>query len=191
MMAALAVRDALLESCGLEADIKWPNDILANERKLCGILAETVETETGRAVVLGIGVNLNDAAFPPELKEVATSLASRTGKAPDAEVLMRALVSALDGRYRMLQSEGGVAEIIKEWSFHSSYAHNRKVRVALAGETFDGWTRGLEPDGALRVETERGEIKIIRAGDVTSLRASEGDKAKLGGPVTSEAREEG
>jgi BirA family biotin operon repressor/biotin-[acetyl-CoA-carboxylase] ligase len=181
MMAALAVRDALREVCGLEADIKWPNDILAAERKLCGILAETVETETGRAVVLGIGINLNDAAFPPELKEVATSLAARTGKAPDPEVLMRALVGALDGRYRTLQSEGGAAETVKEWSLHSSYAHDRRVRVTLAGETFDGRTRGLEPDGALRVETERGEIKIIRAGDVTSLRASEGDKAEFGG----------
>ncbi|MDQ3821010.1 MAG: biotin--[acetyl-CoA-carboxylase] ligase, partial [Acidobacteriota bacterium] len=72
LMSALAVRDALLEACGLRTDIKWPNDIVVGDRKLCGILAETVETGTGRAVILGIGINLDDRAFPPELRETAT-----------------------------------------------------------------------------------------------------------------------
>jgi BirA family biotin operon repressor/biotin-[acetyl-CoA-carboxylase] ligase len=181
LMAALAVRDALRSSCGIEADIKWPNDILSGERKLCGILAETVETERGRAVVLGIGVNLNDQAFPPELKEVATSVSAITGKTADAEELMRELIRALDGRYQTLRAEGGAQVIINDWSLHSSYAQDRRVRVTLYSETFTGRTRGLEPDGALRVETEPGEIKIIRAGDITSLRASQGDEAEAVG----------
>src|SRR5437660_12347301 len=58
LMAALAVSDALMKSCGLRADIKWPNDILANDRKLCGILAETIETTNGPAAIIGIGINL-------------------------------------------------------------------------------------------------------------------------------------
>jgi BirA family biotin operon repressor/biotin-[acetyl-CoA-carboxylase] ligase len=173
LMAALAVRDALRSSCRVVADIKWPNDILVEERKLCGILAETVETDSGRAVVLGIGVNLNDQAFPPELKQVAASVSAITGKTADAEQLMQELIRALDGRYRMLQAEGGAKVIINDWSLHSSYAHDRHVRITLATETFTGRTRGLEPDGALRVETEQGEIRIVRAGDVTSLRVSE------------------
>jgi BirA family transcriptional regulator, biotin operon repressor / biotin---[acetyl-CoA-carboxylase] ligase len=175
LMAALAVRDALWEACELETDIKWPNDILVNERKLCGILAETIETETGRAVVVGIGINLDERAFPPELKEVATSIAALTGRTPDAETLLQSLIRALAKRYRILQAANGEAEIIEEWSRRSSYAHNRHVRVALVKETFNGWTRGLEPDGALRVETEQGEIRIVRAGDVTSLRVT-GDR---------------
>ncbi|HUQ31632.1 MAG TPA: biotin--[acetyl-CoA-carboxylase] ligase [Pyrinomonadaceae bacterium] len=180
LMAALAVRDALLSSCRIVADIKWPNDILVEERKLCGILAETIETDSGRAVVLGIGINLNDQAFPPELKQVAASVSSITGKTADAEQLMQELIRALDGRYRMLQAGGGAKVIINDWSLHSSFAMGRHVRVTLATETFTGRTRGLEPDGALRVETEQGEIKIIRAGDITSLRASEGDEAEAG-----------
>jgi BirA family biotin operon repressor/biotin-[acetyl-CoA-carboxylase] ligase len=176
LMAALAVRDALLDACGIEPDIKWPNDIMAGERKLCGILAETVETGTaGRAVVVGIGINLNDGAFPPELRAVATSVSALTGKMPDAETLVQSLTGALDGRYQILMAANGAEEIIKAWSLHSSYAQGRRVRATLATETFIGWTRGLEPDGALRVETEQGEIKIIRAGDVTSLRVT-GDK---------------
>jgi BirA family biotin operon repressor/biotin-[acetyl-CoA-carboxylase] ligase len=170
LMAALAVHDALGEACALCADIKWPNDIIANERKLCGILAETVETGTGRAVILGIGINLDDRAFPPELKEIATSVSSLTGSEPDAEALLQSLVHAIKRRYKILQSPGGSAETIGEWSERSSYAHDARVRVSLPTEIFDGWTRGLEPDGALRVETEQGEIRIVRAGDVTSLR---------------------
>ena len=171
LMAALAVRDALLTACELETDIKWPNDILAGERKLCGILAETVEAETGRAVVLGIGINLSDGAFPPELKPVATSVSSLTGRAPDPERLLQSLIRALERRYENLQAAGGGEELIREWSRCSSYARGRRVRVTLGAENFDGWTRGLEPDGALRVETDQGEIRIIRAGDITSLRA--------------------
>jgi BirA family transcriptional regulator, biotin operon repressor / biotin---[acetyl-CoA-carboxylase] ligase len=170
LMAAVSVADALLEACDLQTDIKWPNDIMAEERKLCGILAETIETGTGRAVVVGIGINLNDGAFPPDLKAVATSVSAVTGKPPDTEALLRALIRALGRRYQSLQSPGGEEEIIKEWSRRSSYARRRHVRITLATETFEGWTRGLEPDGALRVETEQGEIKIVRAGDVTSVR---------------------
>jgi BirA family biotin operon repressor/biotin-[acetyl-CoA-carboxylase] ligase len=172
LMAALAVHDALWEACGLRPDIKWPNDIIADERKLCGILAETIETERGRAVVIGIGINLDDRAFAPELKSLATSVSALTGKAADAETLMQSLIRALDERYRILCAARGDAEIIKAWSLHSSYAQGRHVRAVLPTETFTGWTRGLESDGALRVETEQGEIKIIRAGDVTSLRVT-------------------
>lgn len=179
LMAALAVRDALLETCELETDIKWPNDILANERKLCGILAETVEAETGRAVIIGIGINLNDDAFPPELKNIATSISSLTGNALDSERLLQALIRALEQRYEILQAASGAEETIRAWSQHSSYAQGRKVRVQLDTENFDGWTRGLEPDGALRVETFTGEIRIVRAGDVTSLRGT-GDKKVIG-----------
>src|ERR687883_395117 len=73
LAAAVAARDALEEACALRSDIKWPNDILASGRKLCGILAETVEGAAGRAVVLGIGVNLTNRAFPAEILSSATS----------------------------------------------------------------------------------------------------------------------
>jgi BirA family transcriptional regulator, biotin operon repressor / biotin---[acetyl-CoA-carboxylase] ligase len=176
LMAALAVHDALKEACKLETDIKWPNDIHAQNRKLCGILAETVETETGRACIVGIGINLSDRAFPEELRDTATSVEAVTGTAPDVETLLQALTRSLARRYQMLQSPDGAAQTIREWSARSSYAQNRRVRVSLDNEIFEGVTRGLEPDGALRVETEAGEIKIIRAGDVTALRP-----AKTGG----------
>jgi BirA family transcriptional regulator, biotin operon repressor / biotin---[acetyl-CoA-carboxylase] ligase len=170
LAAALAVRDALRDACALETDIKWPNDLLAGGRKLCGILAETSETTRGRAVVVGIGINLTNRAFPPEILEIATSVEEQTGERPDAEHLLASLTRALARRYETLDAEGGAALIVREWQAASSFARERRVRIALGVETFEGITRGLEPDGALRVETRDGQTRIVRAGDVTAVR---------------------
>ena len=173
LAAALAVRDALSEACGLEADIKWPNDLLAGGRKLCGILAETAEGARGRAVILGVGINLNQQAFPAELRDAATSVEAQTGRAPDAEDILAALLRALARRYEALHAPGGFDATLCEWEAHSTYAHGRRVRVALADETFKGTTRGLDTDGALRVETDQGHLRTVTAGDVTALRQAE------------------
>ena len=173
LLAAVATHDALLDACALETDIKWPNDLLARGRKLCGILAETVETTTGRACILGVGINLSPRAFPPDLKDRATSIEGETGATTDAERVLRALVAQLQTRYAELHAPDGQTEIVNAWSTRSSYATGKRVRVQTSNETFDGTTRGLEPDGALRVETPAGEIKTVRAGDVHALRAEE------------------
>ncbi len=171
LMAAIAVRDAVQEACALKADIKWPNDLLVNDLKLCGILAETIETESGRTAIVGIGINLSERALPPHLRETATSIEAAIGSTPDAETILRPLVRHLARRYAELHEADGPAAILRAWATASSYAEGRPVRVTLNDEVVAGTTRGLEPDGALRVETSAGEIKIVRAGDVTALRA--------------------
>jgi BirA family biotin operon repressor/biotin-[acetyl-CoA-carboxylase] ligase len=173
LMAGVAVHHALLDSCALVTDIKWPNDILANGRKLCGILAETVETPLGRAVVVGIGINLTNKSFPSELDQVATSIESATSETPDMESVLHALIQAFARQYEVLRQQGGPENIIAEWSTHSSFVTGKQIQIIDSNETFAGITRGLERDGALRVETSTGEIKIVRAGDVSSVRASE------------------
>ncbi|MDX6692650.1 MAG: BirA family transcriptional regulator [Blastocatellia bacterium] len=170
LMAAVAVADALMEACALHVDIKWPNDIYARERKLGGILAEMFETPKGRACVVGIGLNLKESAFPVELRETAIAVETLTGRAVDVEELLPSLTRALAKRYQALEEPDGPQQTLEEWTARSSFAHGKRVRVALEAEHVEGLTRGLEPDGALRVETEAGEIKIIRAGDVTALR---------------------
>ena len=172
MMAAVAVYEALLDSCALQADIKWPNDILANEKKLCGILAETVETSLGRAVVIGIGVNLKSHAFQSEFGDVATSVEAVTNQAPDQEAVLEALIDRLTRYYQTLLQPDGPEVIVREWSRRSTYASGKRIRVAMGDEILEGTSRGLERDGGLRVETPDGEIRIVRAGDVSSLRAS-------------------
>ena len=170
LMAAGAVHDALLDSCALQTDIKWPNDILANDKKLCGILAETVETSVGRAVVVGIGINLNENSLPPEFDGIATSVEVAAGEKPELEVVLAALVSSLGSYYQTLQQPGGPEEIVCEWGARSSYCEGKRIRVVESNGSLVGTTRGLERDGALRVETDDGEIRIVRAGDVAVVR---------------------
>ncbi len=171
LAAALAVRDALTVACALTPDLKWPNDLLISGRKLCGILAEVCDTIGGRACIVGIGINLSDAAFPPALRPAAISVAGASGVAPDREALLGALTRQLARRYAQLHEARGPLETISAWCAASSYAQAKRVRVETGAAIFTGTTRGLEPDGALRVETDAGEIKIVRAGDVHALRA--------------------
>jgi BirA family biotin operon repressor/biotin-[acetyl-CoA-carboxylase] ligase len=171
LMAALAVHDALMRACALQADIKWPNDLCVDDRKLCGILAETVETASGPAAVVGIGINLGTEILPLVPAE-ATSVESVTGRKPDGELVLHELLKSIAERYDFLQSAAGGEHTIREWCAHSSYAVGRRVRATLSGETFEGTTRGLESDGALRVETANGKMRIVRAGDVTALRST-------------------
>lgn len=171
LMTALAVQDALSKAAGLRADIKWPNDLCVNERKLSGILAETVETDAGLAAIVGIGVNLSTQGLDENIRGFATCVESETGRRVETEDLLRHLLTALADRYAMLQSEGGHEHTIREWCANSSYAFDRRVRVSTEHGTFEGVTHGLEADGALRIEIDNGKIRIVRAGDVTALRS--------------------
>jgi BirA family transcriptional regulator, biotin operon repressor / biotin---[acetyl-CoA-carboxylase] ligase len=172
LAAALAVVDAIAKVCRVKVDIKWPNDICIGQRKLAGILAETVETSDGTAVILGIGINLTSSNFRSELSELATSIEALTNRPIDRDAVIGDLIKSLSQRYEMLYTEKGCQQTIRDWCSHSSYAYDRHVRVALHDQSFEGVTRGLEPDGALRVETSEGAVKIVRAGDVTAVRAT-------------------
>jgi BirA family biotin operon repressor/biotin-[acetyl-CoA-carboxylase] ligase len=170
LAAAVVVHDTLLELYSLKTDIKWPNDILASDKKLCGILAESVETPLGRAVILGIGVNLKKNSFPSELDGLATSVEDEVGSLSDAGDVLEPLLALLARYYQILQRPTGAEEIVRAWTARSSYASGKRIRVADGQQIFDGVTCGLEHDGALRIETDAGEIKTVRAGDVTALR---------------------
>ncbi len=167
--AATAVFEMLLKF-GLTPDIKWANDVHVRGKKICGILAETCETNFGLAVILGIGINLRQVNFPAELKEIATSIEAETGFAPDAEKLLETLTGFLSVYWDLLYKADGAEKIRAEWGRRSSYATGKKVRVSLGNRTICGTTRGVEADGALRVETENGDVEIVRAGDVEKLR---------------------
>ena len=162
LMSAVAVFDVLQELYGLKPDIKWANDVLVNDKKICGILAETVETKLGLAIVVGIGINLQTANFPPELWEIATSIEAETEQTPNLENLLQTLTQKLASYYQILHSENGAKQIRQEWTRRSTYAFGREVSVILENEMIFGTTRGIEQNGALRVETDSGEMKIIQ-----------------------------
>lgn len=178
-VAALSVGDALLEAFGVETEIKWPNDLLSGERKICGILSEAVDTPAGRAAIVGIGINLTSQAYPPELTGVATAVAEESAQAADRNVVLQSLQKAIGVWYEALRSEQGRDEILQSWINRSPYVHNKLVDVINGGETFRGVTRGVELDGALRVETSDGGLRIVRAGDVIHVRSVKADRPTL------------
>ncbi len=170
LMTGVAVYDAL-EELGLKPDIKWVNDILIGDKKICGILAETVETKTGLAVIVGIGINLTSQNFPDEIADTATSIADLS--VPGAVVtrdIETTLTKYLSYWYSILCGENGRVKILDEWQRRSSYFSGKSVRVTLESEIFDGITNGLEENGALRIKTADGSVKIVQAGDVERLR---------------------
>jgi BirA family transcriptional regulator, biotin operon repressor / biotin---[acetyl-CoA-carboxylase] ligase len=153
----LAAVDAIAQVSGLGCDIRWPNDVMAVGRKLAGILVRA----TAGSVIAGIGINVNHAAFPPDIAEVATSLRIETGQAFDCEVLLVALLPAIDRECRILEKEGAAVTIAR---FAQASTWVRGKRVTVDGVT--GTTAGLDPSGFLRLRKDDGTETVILAGGV-------------------------
>jgi BirA family transcriptional regulator, biotin operon repressor / biotin---[acetyl-CoA-carboxylase] ligase len=177
LVAGVAVQDAVRETTGLQADIRWPNDVLLNDKKFAGILTET-SSESTRVLhaVIGIGINVNHRSFPRDLTSPATSLLLETGKEWPRVELAAALMRALDREYRaLLRAMTGPIRtpalrfepIMKRVESRSSYAHGKMVRVDEDGG-YTGVTEGLDPRGFLRVRTDRG-LRIVVSGGVRPL----------------------
>ncbi|HEX8288969.1 MAG TPA: biotin--[acetyl-CoA-carboxylase] ligase [Pyrinomonadaceae bacterium] len=171
LMTAVGVYETL-KTLALQPDIKWANDVHINGKKISGILAETTETSIGLAVIVGIGVNLKSSNFPAEIAELATSIENETGESVDFERFLENLTASLNKFYQILNEEKDAAAIRQLWLERSSYSYGKPVKVALENEIVTGDTRGIEENGALRVELKNGEIRIIQAGDVENLRAA-------------------
>ncbi|HEY2847635.1 MAG TPA: biotin--[acetyl-CoA-carboxylase] ligase, partial [Pyrinomonadaceae bacterium] len=140
LIAAIAVHQVLLYVLTIEADIKWPNDILVNEKKICGILCEAVDTPSGMAVVVGIGINMSAASV-----DNATSIQEESQTPTNRDYLVRTIFTQIDRRLGLLNGE--TAQIIDDWSRRSSYAFDKEVSVDLGNEVFAGTTCGLDENG--------------------------------------------
>ena len=179
LMSAVVVAEVLRKLYALHPDIKWVNDIHINDKKICGILAEAVETPRGLAVIVGIGINLKSSNVSSELTETAASIETETNEPPDVEILLENLTAEIARFYEMFSGENGAEKIRQEWTRRSSYASGKEVKAVLTGETICGVTCGIEENGALRIKQSNGEIKIIQAGDVERLRKTHTNKSPL------------
>jgi BirA family biotin operon repressor/biotin-[acetyl-CoA-carboxylase] ligase len=170
LVAGLAVADAVRETTGLAAALKWPNDVQIAGRKVAGILMELdAEVERVHVVVAGIGVNLNLAGFPDDLADTATSLRLATGGPVDRAAFTGRLLGALEERYRRFLA-GGFAVMRSEWEACSALT-GKEVRVTAPEGEVAGRVLGVDDDGALRLAGPRGEVRVV-AGEV-SLRGGE------------------
>jgi BirA family biotin operon repressor/biotin-[acetyl-CoA-carboxylase] ligase len=170
LLAAVAVADTIVQGCGLTPVIKWPNDVLLSDKKVCGILAE-MQTEAGalRSVVLGIGVNLNAplSAFPEELRDKASSLILTSGQPVDRALFTATLLTHLEKLY-VLWLEEGFPALRPLWERHATGLIGRRITVAAPEGTIVGTVLGLDSDGALLLRDEdRATLRRVLAGDVT------------------------
>jgi BirA family biotin operon repressor/biotin-[acetyl-CoA-carboxylase] ligase len=153
MGLGLAVQRAVNDLAGVAADLRWPNDVMLNERKMAGILVQAADQG---ALIAGIGVNVNQASFPDELQDVATSLRIETGREHSKdELLERVIAESL--RYAVL----GKQEILKRFEEHSSYVRGKAV-VVDGG--ISGITAGLDRNGFLLLQTDSGVETVLSGG---------------------------
>ncbi len=172
LMSGIAVAEVLIQLGVAGVDIKWPNDLLVNERKICGVLVEGVSAgSNAHRIILGIGVNLNHQSFPAELSQTATSYQIETGNPVGIGDFRDRLLDRIAHWYEQWKRDDGRA-IVNRWQELSSYAKNKKVVVTLDDEQIAGVTAGLTETGALRVMTGAGELKNIFAGEVRKMRRS-------------------
>lgn len=165
VISATALRRAIKTVAGISAEIKWPNDILFGGKKAVGILTEmSAEVDRVRHVILGIGVDVNQDAFPAELRAVATSLKIESGKEISRAELAVEILRELDFDYARIRA-GKFAEVADEWEA-ACVTIGKNVTVHVGDRNFRGRAESLDDDGALLIRTEHGHLERIIGGDV-------------------------
>jgi BirA family biotin operon repressor/biotin-[acetyl-CoA-carboxylase] ligase len=159
MALGLAVQKAVNKVAAVDCDLRWPNDLLLNEKKLAGIMVQTADA----ALIAGIGVNVNQSAFPNDLSAIATSLLIETGNPHSKDALLDRIVTA-SLEYADLLSERGTRPILEQFESRSSYVRGRNVDVEIGDRTITGTTAGLDEKGFLLVATPNGTETIITGG---------------------------
>jgi len=172
LMAGVASILAIQDFCQAETTLKWPNDILSAEgKKLCGILCETCPTTSdGIAVVVGIGINVNQVTFPEEIQASATSLKIlNNGASVDRNALICSLMRHIDAEYMAMNLPGGVEKLIEKWSSHSNL-FGKEITFKVGNTSIEGRALGLNEAGNLVIATQDGKQTAYSAGEITSIR---------------------
>ncbi len=161
---------AIRTTCGLEAGIKWPNDILISGKKVSGLLTEmSAEQDRIRHIVLGIGVDVNMemGELPPEVRSLTTTLAAEAGAKINRTALLQQVLRDLERWYRKFLSNE--AEVLEEWKKLNMTVGNR-ITVSGAGEALVGLAQGVDSEGRLILMLDDGTIRTVAAGDVTIMK---------------------
>lgn len=166
--AAVAVCRAIRAVSGIEAQIKWVNDVYIDGKKVCGILTEaSMNFENGQLdyLVLGIGINVTERDFPSELRDVATSLSHHCASPVDRSRLIGALLNELEAVISTLPSRGFLAEYRER-----SFLLGERINVITAKETLPGTAVSINDSGHLLVRLDTGELRTLSSGEVSVRR---------------------
>jgi BirA family biotin operon repressor/biotin-[acetyl-CoA-carboxylase] ligase len=163
---SLAVSDAIESVTGLSTTCKWPNDVLINNKKVCGML---LETATGapviEKVILGIGINVNQEQFPEDLQHKATSLTNECGTTVDRIRLLQLVLEEFENRYAQL-AQFPPLQLLNDWKM-KALLFGKKITVLESEFSYDATAIDLAEDGSLIIKTDDGLTKHIFAGDVS------------------------
>ncbi|MTI82165.1 MAG: biotin--[acetyl-CoA-carboxylase] ligase [Firmicutes bacterium] len=168
MLAAVAVAKAIGKTHVVKPRIKWPNDLLINGSKLCGILVEiSAEADRVRHVVLGIGINVNSTQedWPDEIQHKTTSLREETGEIQSRHDLIKNVLYELEELYLLWQHQG-FADVLKLWR-QWCVSQRCQARVETIRGSFSGWIEGVNTEGHLLLRLNDGEVKTFSSGDVS------------------------
>jgi BirA family biotin operon repressor/biotin-[acetyl-CoA-carboxylase] ligase len=171
LLAAVAVVEALMDA-GIEAEIKWPNDVLAGGKKIAGILTElSADVERVHFAIVGIGVNLNAEMedFPEEIREGATSVRQMRGQVVSRALFTAALWARLE-RWLERHATEGFAPVRHAWSEHA-VTLGQSVMVKSEAQELVGTAESIDDSGALQVRSADGVLHRILAGDVEQIRS--------------------
>jgi BirA family transcriptional regulator, biotin operon repressor / biotin---[acetyl-CoA-carboxylase] ligase len=171
--AGVAVAETLSDYCPDQIQLKWPNDVLLNNKKVCGILSQIKTSANGIGfVILGIGINVNILydQLPSDIRNIATSMAIETGREIDRVELIIGLYENMAKWYKQLTQEGFGA--VKEKWLNLAPMIGRKVQVMFHQEVISGEALGLDEDGSLIILTVNNEKVKVSAGDATILKES-------------------
>lgn len=166
-LAGVSVAEAIENFIDLKPQVKWPNDLLLNGRKFCGILSE-VEFENNmiKFIILGIGINVNHKKdeFPEEFREQATSLRIESDSRIDRADFLAAVIRQLENNYKKMKLNG-FKDIIEQWKNRCPQL-GKKVVIIQDDAKYEGIFEDLNNEGCLLLRTKAGEIKKIVAGDI-------------------------
>jgi BirA family biotin operon repressor/biotin-[acetyl-CoA-carboxylase] ligase len=170
-LGAVAVANAVRAVTGLAVEIKWPNDIHFQGRKLAGILTElSAELDAINFLVMGIGINVNIDVneFPDDLHDTATSLQRETRQKVSRQILLRKILQQFEVLYECIKSEG-FDSVFAAWR-NLNCTLGCEVSVSSANQQFTGIARDIDREGALLIERQGGVIERVVAGDVSVRR---------------------
>ncbi len=167
LLMAYSVTKVLRESEGLDARIKWPNDIVLNRKKICGILTEmTMKESSIDYVVIGVGINVNNEEIPEELTQSATSLKLETGKVIDRSILLSRILERFEKDYEAFARAGDLSPVQESYNQILVNRENQ-VRVLEPGNEYQAVAHGINHLGELMVEKEDGTRETVFAGEVS------------------------
>lgn len=167
LVMGLAVAEGIRASCSAQTWIKWPNDIVVNGKKICGMLAEmSVEKEYIHYIVMGVGINVEKQAFPPEVAAVAGALVEECGEKLSRANLIVGVMRAFESCYGDFLQAGSFAPLVERYNA-LLVNKDREVRVLDPKGEYQGIARGINETGELLVELKDGTVTPVYAGEVS------------------------